>query len=248
VKPHLDYDEISRIYDDVRHADIELINRFLQEIAITASTRVLDIGCGTGNHADLLQKVTQAQVFGVDPSDGMLRQARQKNDAITFERGAGEEIPFKSDFFDLVYMIDVIHHVADIDRLFAETQRVLKKGGKACIATQSHEQIEKRPIARFFPETVEVDKKRYPTIHRIVETARGKNLRFVKDETLFAGEPVELGPDFSTLVKKKGYSMLHLISDAAYEMGQRALENALEAGNVISTLSGETLVWFEKGA
>jgi hypothetical protein len=70
----------------------------------------------------------------------------------------------------------------------------------------------------------------------------------VKDETLFAGEQAELGPDFLELVKKKGYSMLHLISDAAYETGLRALENAVQAGSVMSTLSGETLVWFEKGA
>jgi len=45
----VNYNEISQVYDDVRQADIELINSFLQELAIDRKTRVLDIGCGTGN-------------------------------------------------------------------------------------------------------------------------------------------------------------------------------------------------------
>ena len=48
------------------------------------------------------------------------------------------------------------------------------------------------------------------------------------------------------LVKKKGYSMLHLISDEEYGEGLELLETELRNGKIRSRLSGETLVWFIK--
>ena len=139
----VNYNEISQVYDDVRQADIELINSFLKEIKIDEETRVLDIGCGTGNYTDLLQKVTQGEVYGVEPSKGMLDKAKAKQSKVVFKQGTAEELPFEDEFFDFVYMTDVIHHVPEIGAMFAEINRVLKEKGKVCIVTQSHQQIEK---------------------------------------------------------------------------------------------------------
>ena len=74
----VNYDEISQVYDDIRKADVDLINSFLREINFDHAVKVLDIGCGTGNHTDLVQKLTQARVYGLDPSEGMLSKATQK--------------------------------------------------------------------------------------------------------------------------------------------------------------------------
>lgn len=38
-------------------------------------------------------------------------------------------LPFKDSSFDIVYAIDVVHHVTDLNVLFAEVDRVLKPGG-----------------------------------------------------------------------------------------------------------------------
>ncbi len=177
--PKVDYNEISQIYDDVRQADVELINHFLQEIDFTPSTKILDIGCGTGNHADLLQKITHSHVYGIEPSAGMLSRAQQKNSQVVFKPGQADHIPFEDEFFDFVYMTDVIHHVPDIRKMFAEINRGLKQQGKLCIVTQSHDQIEKRPIVQFFPGTVAIDQERYPDINKIIETAEA-HLQFMK--------------------------------------------------------------------
>lgn len=45
----LNYNKISKQYDDVREADVELINKFLEEITLDEKTKILDFGCGTGN-------------------------------------------------------------------------------------------------------------------------------------------------------------------------------------------------------
>jgi SAM-dependent methyltransferase len=242
----VNYNEISQVYDDVRQADIELINSILQEIEIEKETRVLDIGCGTGNYTDLLQKVTQGEVYGVEPSKGMLGKAKAKQSKVVFKQGNAAELPFEDEFYDFVYMTDVIHHVPDIGAMFAEVNRVLKEKGRVCIVTQSHQQIENRPIARFFPGTVAVDKRRYPDIPEIIANAEDQGLKLVKNAVLNENARIELGQEFLELVKKKGYSMLHLISDEEYYKGLQQLETELMKGNITVKLSGETMVWLTK--
>jgi SAM-dependent methyltransferase len=245
----VDYDEISKIYDDVREGDIVLINYFLDEIPVEQPLNILDIGCGTGNYTDLFQKVTQArgwQIYGIDHSEGMIDKARKKNGNIIFQHGRAEDLLWAHDFFDFIYMTDVIHHIPDIHRIFHEIQRVLRSGGKVCIVTQSHRQIKARPIARFFPGTVRVDRERYPNIHEILDAAHEAGLLFLKQEVLFEGDAIQLDEEYLELVRKRGYSMLHLIAEDEYQAGLHNLEAALQNGPIQARAAGETLVWFTK--
>jgi len=245
----VDYDEISKIYDDVREGDFVLINHFLQELPIDDDLKILDIGCGTGNYTDLFQRVTRArhyQVYGIEPAEGMIGKARPKNRHIVFQKAAAEDIPFEGNFFDFVFMTDVIHHISDIRKMFAETSRILKPQGKVCIVTQSHQQLEKRPIAQFFPGTVSVDQKRFPAIGDIIAAAQSERLTYLKQDVLFAGDAIELDTDYLDLVRKKGYSMLRLLTEQEYATGLIKLENALQNGSVQAKRAGETLVWFRK--
>jgi ubiquinone/menaquinone biosynthesis C-methylase UbiE len=245
----IDYNEISKIYDDVREGDIVIINHFLEEFPVDQSLNVLDIGCGTGNYTGLLQKVTRARnwhIYGIDASEGMINQARLKSSDIIFQKGRAEDILWACDFFDFIYMTDVIHHIPDIHRMFYEIQRVLKNKGKVCIVTQSQGQIEARPIACIFPSTVRVDRERYPAIHEIHAAAHDAGLLFLKQEVLFEGEAIELNEEFLELVRKKGYSMLHLITEEEYQAGLERLENTLQDGPIPARAAGETLVWLTK--
>jgi ubiquinone/menaquinone biosynthesis C-methylase UbiE len=246
IMSKVNYDEISQVYDDVRQADIELINSFLREIDFDKEIRVLDIGSGTGNHTDLLQKLTNGEVYGVEPSEGMLGKAKAKESKVVFKHGNADELPFDDEYFDFVYMTDVIHHVPDIEAMFAEIKRVLKVGGQICIVTQSHQQIENRPIVKYFPGTARVDIKRYPKIDEIIVKAEGQGFKFNKKTILYEDEKMELGEEYLELVKKKGYSMLHLIPDEEYYEGLKKLETALMKGRITARLSGETMVWLVK--
>lgn len=245
----VNYNEISKIYDDVREGDVVFINHFLQELPSEDGLIVLDVGCGTGNYTDLFQRVTQAkhyQVYGIEPSEGMINKARQKNSRVIFKQAAADNIPFEADLFDFVYMTDVIHHIPDIRKMFAEIRRLLKQQGKVCIITQSHTQIEARPIAQFFPGTVRVDQERYPDIAEVIVAAQLAGLAYRKQETLFEEEVVELGAGFLELARKKGYSMLHLLTEQEYQDGLADLQSALQNGPIQTRAAGETLVWFVK--
>jgi 2-polyprenyl-6-hydroxyphenyl methylase/3-demethylubiquinone-9 3-methyltransferase len=94
--------------------------------------RVLDIGCGGGLLAEEFAKLG-CKVTGIDPSTSSVAVAREHADrsrlAIEYVAGTGEALPFGDQSFDVAYCCDVLEHVADVERVIAETARVLRPGG-----------------------------------------------------------------------------------------------------------------------
>ncbi len=238
----IDYDSVSRIYDQVRAGEPEMVFHLLEEFVPQSGSRVLDIGCGTGNNTLLFQKAVDAKVFGLDPSLGMLREALTKAPQIEFVQGAAEAIPFPTGHFEMLFMTEVVHHLRGLAPAILETTRVLKSGGHLCIVTQSHQQIEERMTSRFFPTTVEVDKARYPDIPAIESVMSESGFGRVWSRSIkFA--PVVLGEDYLETVSRKGYSMLHKIRDDAYQTGLKELKLAYERNEQLEYSAGYTFVW-----
>jgi 2-polyprenyl-6-hydroxyphenyl methylase / 3-demethylubiquinone-9 3-methyltransferase len=92
----------------------------------------LDVGCGGGFLAEEFARLG-CRVTGIDPSSSTLEAARdhahQSGLDIDYRVGAGEHLPVGAAGFDLAYCCDVLEHVEDLDRVVAETARVLKPGG-----------------------------------------------------------------------------------------------------------------------
>ena len=241
----IDYEKISKNYDSVRYANQSTISVFLQNLHITEATKVLDFGCGSGNYADTLQKATHAQVFGVEPSDGMREKAVSKNSSVVFSKGNHGHIPFEDNFFDFVYMTDVIHHIPDLGVMFRELFRVLKKEGFLCIVTQSHEQIDKRFYVKYFPTTAIVDKHRYPDIPVIIGDAVKAGFSHIRTNVKEGGI-TKVQSDFVELARAKGYSMFHLIPEEEYQKGLTELEKDVMTDALFVPDSSGTLVWLGK--
>jgi len=93
---------------------------------------VVDVGCGGGLLAEEIARLGAA-VIGVDPSASSIETARahaaQAGLVIDYRIGAGEHLPVDDASADVVYCVDVLEHVADLDAVIAETARVLKPGG-----------------------------------------------------------------------------------------------------------------------
>jgi demethylmenaquinone methyltransferase/2-methoxy-6-polyprenyl-1,4-benzoquinol methylase len=96
--------------------------------------RVLDMAVGTGLLAREAVAITgdPSRVLGVDPSTGMLAQARQ-NLTIMVVQGTGEQVPVSSDTFDFVSMGYALRHLSDLNVTFSEFLRVLRPGGTLCV-------------------------------------------------------------------------------------------------------------------
>jgi SAM-dependent methyltransferase len=138
----------------------------LYEIAgrldLPPAPRVLDLGCGRGDHALELARRFQATVLGVDPDRAVLSEARDRleeaaraepalADRVRFTRGSAEVVPVEDGAMDLVWCRDVLSLVADLARAYHECARVLRSGGRAVVyQTFATERLEPREAGELF--------------------------------------------------------------------------------------------------
>lgn len=107
----------------------------LQKSGLRAGMKFLDVATGTGLIAQGAQRILRrpgAAVIGLDPSGGMLREAR-KNVATPLVQGRVEELPFANGQFDFLCMGYALRHMADLRVAFRECWRVLTPGGRILI-------------------------------------------------------------------------------------------------------------------
>ncbi|MFJ9377154.1 class I SAM-dependent methyltransferase [Streptomyces sp. NPDC101455] len=94
----------------------------------------LDLCCGTGAGVEVLAKVCQESVTGVDFSTGMLDVARERTRAagprVSWVRGDARALPFTS-AFDLVVSFGAFGHFLprELPGLFEQVHSVLRPGG-----------------------------------------------------------------------------------------------------------------------
>ena len=97
---------------------------------------VLEIGCGTGVHAQLLAQAG-ARVSAVDltPTAVELTQRRLGLSGLEADvrEADAEQLPFADASFDFVWSWGVIHHSAHTGRVVAEIARVLRPGGRVAL-------------------------------------------------------------------------------------------------------------------
>lgn len=93
--------------------------------------RVLDLGCGFGWHCVYAAEHGAAQAVGVDLSERMLAQAREKSGSlpIAYHRMAIEDIDFPPESFDVVISSLALHYVESFPTVCEKVRRCLKKGG-----------------------------------------------------------------------------------------------------------------------
>jgi ubiquinone/menaquinone biosynthesis C-methylase UbiE len=206
-------------------------------------SKVLDVGCGTGNYTVALEETIHCSCWGLDPSEQMLARARERTQDADFKTGRAEQLDYPAEFIDLVFSVDVIHHVNDRPAFYREAYRVLKDGGKVCTVTDSEDIIRRRrPLSNYFPETVEIELQRYPRITdlRAMMVSSG----FVDLQEVVAEREYEL-QDIQKY-RDKAFSSLHLISPEAFERGIQRMEHDVQA-HPIPAISLYVLLWGVKG-
>ena len=81
-----------------------------------------------------------SHIWSVDASQGVVREVKKMMRAhkyarnIVVKRANSEQLPFKSDRFDLVASMFLLHHLSNPKRGLAEMGRVLSHGGKLVVA------------------------------------------------------------------------------------------------------------------
>lgn len=107
----------------IRYFTKQRINYIQKYIPLSDICSALDIGCGNGATAHYFSKLipfTVAGDYAIDWQGFPLKTFH----SLYFN---AYQLPFKTDQFDMVYMWEVLHHLADIDKAIREAIRVSKK-------------------------------------------------------------------------------------------------------------------------
>jgi arsenite methyltransferase len=107
----------------------------LKQLALSGGERVLDIGCGPGFLCESMAAAVGAKgrVTGIDISGDLIALCRSRDppDFLSYAVGDATDIAQRDAAFDVVVCTQVAEYVGDVDRVLAETFRVLKPGGRA---------------------------------------------------------------------------------------------------------------------
>jgi SAM-dependent methyltransferase len=100
---------------------------------IGADSRVLDIGCGSGEFLALLDRLG-AVPSGIDPAPGMIMLARSRVPAADVRLGSAEELPWPDGSFEVVTAFNALQFADDTLDALAEAARVAVPRGFVAIA------------------------------------------------------------------------------------------------------------------
>jgi SAM-dependent methyltransferase len=137
---------------------------FADQLGVTASAEVLEVGSGSGGPAVYLALARGCRVVGVDINQHGVRnaaglaQARGVADRVRFQEvDASRPLPFSDASFDSVVSNDAICHIAQRLSVLRDWHRVLRPGGRvlftdALVLTGivSHEELATRTSIGFF--------------------------------------------------------------------------------------------------
>jgi len=125
------FDENVAEYEAYRTGYSRTLYDALAEFGFVSGWHVLDIACGTGLASEPLAR-RGVSITGVDISERMLENARQRIKEGTFVLGKAEALPFGNDQFNAAICAQAIHWF-DQPKALAEMHRVVKPGGRVAI-------------------------------------------------------------------------------------------------------------------
>ena len=178
------YNLIGTGYNTTRQSDPYIAGRLLQHLNPQIGEVYLDIGCGTGNYTIGLTG-GGLKLWGIDPSDKMLREAKAKSTRPAWLIGLAEKIPASNQTFNGAIAILTIHHWTSLERSFKELSRVLKNDGRLIVFTATPEQMNGYWLNHYFPEMLRHSISQMPSFERIKSAARKSGFTITAREKYF---------------------------------------------------------------
>lgn len=159
-----DYDKLGQQYSGYRQTDPRIaayVHRALQ-----SARTVLNVGAGAGSY-----EPEDAYIIAVEPSVAM-REQRRKNNKVPAIIATAGALPFDDNAFDASMAMLTVHHWPDISAGLQELRRVTRE--QVVIMTFDPSVLHDFWNVEYFPDVVEIERQRYPTIGSIVETLGGR--------------------------------------------------------------------------
>ena len=219
-----DYSKIASFYDKGRSFSIQnrslWLNLIIKEVGISKSSRVLDLGCGTGRFSLPMAELYNLDVTGVDSSLKMLEKARTKDSGsiVNWYNEDAHELSFPNNSFAAVLMSHLLHHVDNPQAALKESFRVINSTGVILIRYGSIGQIKNDVEHTFFPQVTEIDESRTPSQELVEKWLVDAGFTCISSREVIQ-QTHKTGNAHLKAAQSKNTSVLSMISEESFRTG-----------------------------
>lgn len=127
----VDFSKIATKYEEYSSVQKSAAEVLLKLLEIRNTDDLLDLGCGVGNLTRRIREITKGKIVGIDPSEGMIKEAIEKSRGldITFEVKSIEEMEYNS-CFDVIFCNSSLQWFREPRKAVKNCHMALRKGGR----------------------------------------------------------------------------------------------------------------------
>ncbi len=127
----IDFSKIATEYEKYATVQKSASEILLKLLKIGDNDDVLDLGCGTGYLTRKIRSLTRGKVVGIDPSEGMIKEAIEKSKGldIVYEIKSAEGMDYEESF-DVIFCNSVLQWFKDPKKAIENCYRALRKNGR----------------------------------------------------------------------------------------------------------------------
>lgn len=226
-----DYGKIANTYN--KRYDVNYLENIEKELKILISTNnyksILEAGCGTGRWMNSLDQ-KKLNVFGIDYSFDMLKIPNVEKSYLNLINADVVHIPFKNNFFDLIFCVNAIHHFSDKKKFIEECKRTLSdKGMISVFGVDPH--IDKDwYVYKYFDGVYENDLKRFTSIEQFKKLLQLNDFTEIEIKVVEKVFSKRIGQEVfdDPFLEKYGNSQLANLSDLEYQKGIEKIKHQIE--------------------
>lgn len=190
---------------------------------------ILEAGCGTGRWISSLEEVSN-KVFGLDYSFNMLKIPKADKSHLNLVNADALHIPFKDNFFDLIFCVNAIHHFPDKEKFIAECKRTLTNNGMIAVFGVDPHIDKDWYVYDYFDSVYESDKERFLSTIQLTKIFQDLKFEMIENRIVERVYNQRTGKEILSdpFLQKNHSSQLANLSDEEYQKGIVKIKNQIE--------------------
>ena len=226
-----DYGKIASTYDKRYNVNylVNIENEIRNIILSNKFKTILEAGCGTGRWISSLGDESK-KIYGLDYSFEMIKIPKVNKLYLNLVNADAVNIPFKDNFFDLIFCVNAIHHFPDKGKFIYECKRILTNNGMLAVFGVDPSVDKGWYVYDYFDSVYENDLKRIPSLKLLKSLLEIEKFADIEIKVVEEVNNTRIGTDVfnDPFLEKHHCSQLANLSDEEYQNGITKIKNQIE--------------------